>query len=128
MVSDCSVVDKIFVVDSVVTDSSVEVRTDVVDSELTSVVVICPVVKTGSEVETASDVWTCCSVGGESVVILAVDISPNVVDDSPDVEVKGSVVEAEEVICVVSSLSVVDSIRDEVRADVVDSLVNDSVV
>ena len=130
MVSDSSVVDKIFVVDSVVTDSSVEVRTDVVDSELISVVVICPVVKTGSEVETAADVGTCCSVVGESVVILAVDISPNVVNDSSDVE--GSVVEAEEVICVVSSLSVVDSIGNdssvEVRADVVDSLVNDSVV
>jgi len=61
-------------------------------------------------------------------VILAVDISPNVVDDSSDVEIKGSVVEAEEVICFVSSLSVVDSIRDEVRDDVVDSLVNGSVV
>ena len=61
-------------------------------------------------------------------MILAVDISLNVVDDSSDVEVKGSVVEAEEVICVVSGLSVVDSITDEVRADVVDSLVNDSVV
>ena len=128
MVSDSSVVDKIFVVDSVVTDSSVEVRTDVVDSELTSVVVICPVVKTGSEVETASDVGICCFVVGESVVILVVDISLNVVDDSSDVEVKGSVVEAEEVICVVSGLSVVDSITDEVRGDVVDSLVNDSVV
>ena len=65
-------------------------------------------------------------------MILAVDISPNVVDDSSDVEIKGSVVEAEEVICVVSSLSVIDSIGNdssvEVRADVVDSLVNDSVV
>ena len=69
---------------------------------------------------------------GESVVILAVDISPNVVDDSSDVEIKGSVGEAEEVICVVSSLFVVDSIENdssvEVRDDVVDSLVNGSVV
>ena len=38
-------------------DSSVEVKTDVVDSELTcSVVVSCPVDETGPEVETASDV------------------------------------------------------------------------
>ena len=44
-------VDKRFVVDSVATDSSVEVRTDVVDSEMTcSVVVICPVVDTASAV------------------------------------------------------------------------------
>ena len=125
MVSDSSVVDKIFVVDSVVNDSSVEVRTDGVDSELTcSVVVICPVVNTASDVLTGSVV-------GDSVVILVVDISPNVVDDSSDVEIKGSVVEAEKVIFVVSSL-VVDSIENdssvEVRADVVDSLVNDSVV
>ena len=57
MISDSSVVDKIFVVDSVVTDSSVDVRTDVVDSELTCLVVVsCPVDETGPEVETASDV------------------------------------------------------------------------
>ena len=65
-------------------------------------------------------------------MIVAVDIASIVVNDSSDVEIKGSVGEAEEVICVVSSLLVVDSIENdssvEVRDDVVDSLLNGSVV
>jgi len=65
-------------------------------------------------------------------VIVAVDTASIVVSDSSDVEIKGSVGEAEEVICVVSSLLVVDSIENdssvEVRDDVVDSLLNGSVV